>query len=200
MALIFALVAIIIYIWVRFGEVKFGVAAVIALIHDVLFAVGAVAVAGNYPAIFGDLKISLAMVASFLTLIGYSLNDTIVVFDRIRENMGGKKTIDAELVNESINQTLNRTVITSITTFFVIAALYFMGGTEIHGFAFVMMVGVLVGTYSSIFVASPVLVYWPTVRKGFEMVFAVLTAPVWVPWKVIKGLLGGGRKVRPRKA
>lgn len=200
LALIFALVAIILYIWIRFGEVKFGVAAVFALIHDVLFAIGAVAVAGYYPDIFGDVKINLAMIASFLTLIGYSLNDTIVVFDRIRENMAGKKAVDARLVNASINQTLNRTVITSITTFFVISALYFLGGTEIHGFAFVMMVGVVVGTYSSIFVASPVLVHWSTVSKGFGLLFSVLTAPLWLPWRALKWLLGGGgRAVRPRR-
>ena len=200
LALIFALFAIIVYIWIRFGEIKFGVAAVFALIHDVLFAMGAVAVAGYYPAIFGDVKMNLAMVASFLTLIGYSLNDTIVVFDRIRENMAGKKTVSEELVNESINQTLNRTVITSVTTFFVISSLYFLGGTEIHGFAFVMMVGVVVGTYSSIFVASPVLVHWSTVSKGFGFVFLVLTAPLWIPWKVLKSLLWGGSRIRPRRA
>ncbi|MFQ5957090.1 MAG: hypothetical protein ACE5KK_04900, partial [Candidatus Brocadiales bacterium] len=128
------------------------------------------------------------------------LNDTIVVFDRIRENMAGKKTVHAKLVNESINQTLNRTVITSITTFFVISSLYFLGGTEIHGFAFVMMVGVLVGTYSSIFVASPVLVHWTTVRKGFGTLFLILSAPLWVPWKMLKWLIGGGGTVRPRRA
>ncbi|MFQ5862527.1 MAG: protein translocase subunit SecD [Candidatus Brocadiales bacterium] len=201
LALIFALVAIIFYIWIRFGEVKFGVAAVFALVHDVLFTMGAVAVAGCYPAIFGDVKINLAMIASFLTLIGYSLNDTIVVFDRIRENMAGRKMVDAKLVNESINQTLNRTVITSITTLFVISCLYFLGGTEIHGFAFVMMVGVLVGTYSSIFVASPVLVHWSTVKKGFGIVFLILSAPLWALWKVLKWLLsGGGGTVRPRRA
>lgn len=201
LALLSALGAIIIYIWIRFGEVKFGVAAVFALIHDVLLTLGAVAVAGCFPAIFGDMKINLAMIASFLTLIGYSLNDTIVVFDRIRENMAGKKTISESMVNDSINQTLNRTVITSITTFFVVSSLYFLGGAEIHGFAFVMMVGVVVGTYSSIFVASPVLVYWSTVRQGFGVIFLVLSAPVWVPLKAIKGLLGvGGGKVRSRRA
>jgi len=200
LALIFALAAIIIYIWIRFGEVKFGVAAVIALIHDVLFTAGAVAVADLYPTVFGDVKINLAMIASFLTLIGYSLNDTIVVFDRIRENMAGKKTVDKNLVNDSINQTLSRTVITSMTTFFTVVSLYFLGGSEIHGFAFVMMIGVVVGTYSSIFIASPILVYWSTVRKGFSALFLVLSAPLWIPWKVLKGLLGGGGKVRPHRA
>ncbi|MHC4277276.1 MAG: protein translocase subunit SecF, partial [Planctomycetota bacterium] len=172
-----------------------------ALIHDVLLTLGAVAVAGCFPAIFGDVKINLAMIASFLTLIGYSLNDTIVVFDRIRENMAGKKTISESMVNDSINQTLNRTVITSITTFFVVASLYFLGGAEIHGFAFVMMVGVVVGTYSSIFVASPVLVNWSTVRRGFGIIGLVLSAPVWVPLKAIKELLGGGGgKARSHRA
>lgn len=200
LALIFALAAIIIYIWIRFGEVKFGVAAVLALIHDVLFTAGAVAVADLYPTVFGDVKINLAMTASFLTLIGYSLNDTIVVFDRIRENMAGKKTVDKNLVNDSINQTLSRTVITSTTTFLTVVSLYFLGGSEIHGFAFVMMIGVVVGTYSSIFIASPILVYWSTVRKGFSALFLVLSAPLWIPWKVLRGLLGGGGKVRPHRA
>lgn len=161
LALIFACFAIIVYIWYRFGEFKFGAAAVIALIHDVLITLGAVAVADYFGDIFGDMKLNLPMVAAFLTLVGYSLNDTIVVFDRIRENMGGKKRVlDQKLVDESINQTLGRTIITSLTTFGVLVSLYFIGGPEIHGFAFVMGIGVIVGTYSSIYIASPILIKW----------------------------------------
>ena len=157
LALFFACLAIIIYIWFRFGELKFGVAAVLALVHDVLITVGAVAIADHYGNIFGDVKLNLPMIAAFLTLIGYSLNDTIIVFDRIRENLAGKhKTITKELIDASINQTLSRTALTSLTTFGAVAALYFVGGTAIHGFAFVMMVGIVVGTYSSIFIASPI--------------------------------------------
>ncbi|MGR3218421.1 MAG: protein translocase subunit SecD [Candidatus Anammoxibacter sp.] len=160
LALICACFAIIVYVWYRFGEFKFGAAAVVALIHDVLITLGAVAVADHYGYIFGDIKLNLPMVAAFLTLVGYSLNDTIVLFDRIRENVGSKKktTLDAALIDKSINQNLNRTLITSLTTLGVLMSLYFIGGPEIHGFAFVMMVGVVVGTYSSMFIASPILV------------------------------------------
>lgn len=159
LALIFACFAIIVYVWYRFGEFKYGAAAVIALIHDVLITLGAVAVADHFGNIFGEIKLNLPMVAAFLTLVGYSLNDTIVVFDRIRENAGGgKKTLDINIIDKSINQTLNRTLLTSSTTLGVLVALYFVGGSEIHGFAFVMMVGVIVGTYSSIFIASPILI------------------------------------------
>ncbi|MDI6759701.1 MAG: protein translocase subunit SecD [Candidatus Brocadiaceae bacterium] len=198
LALIFANLTIIIYIWFRFGEAKFGVAAVIALVHDVLFTLGAVAVAGYFSDVFGELKLNLPMIAAFLALVGYSLNDTIVVFDRIRENMGGKKAVDAGLVNESVNQTLSRTVLTSLTVFFVVASLYFLGGSELQGFAFVMLVGVAVGTYSSIFIASPVLVHWLTVRRGFGLIFLALTAPLWLPWKVWKRFMGG--TAHPRRA
>ncbi len=161
LALIFACFAIIIYVWYRFGEFKYGAAAVIALIHDVTITLGAVAVADYFGNVFGDIKLNLPMVAAFLTLVGYSLNDTIVLFDRIRENVGGKKgALDGKLVDLSVNQNLNRTVLTSLTTLGVLFALYFIGGPEIHGFAFVMLVGVFVGTYSSIFIASPILVRW----------------------------------------
>lgn len=161
LALICACFAIVVYVWYRFGEFIYGAAAVIALIHDVLITLGAVAVADHFGNIFGDIKLNLPMVAAFLTLVGYSVNDTIVVFDRIRENVGVKKKIlDQTIIDASINRTLSRTTLTGLTTFGVLASLYFLGGPEIHGFAFVMMVGVVVGTYSSIFIASPILVSW----------------------------------------
>jgi SecD/SecF fusion protein len=186
LALFFACIAIIIYIWFRFGELKFGVSAVITLVHDVLITVGAVAVAGHFGNIFGDIKMNLPMIAAFLTLIGYSLNDTIVLFDRIRENLAGKnKTITKELINNSINQNLNRTIITSLTTFGVVAALYFVGGTAIHGFAFVMMVGVVVGTYSSIFIASPILLDWNTVKKVFRIIIIIIFFPIWIAYRLL---------------
>lgn len=167
LALLCACFAIIVYVWYRFGEFKFGAAAVIALVHDVLITLGAVAIADHFGNIFGDIKLNLPMVAAFLTLVGYSLNDTIVLFDRIRENVSGKKkTLDADTVDTSINQNLNRTLLTSLTTLGVLMALYFVGGPEIHGFAFVMMVGVVVGTYSSIFIASPVLVNWRNAERN----------------------------------
>ncbi|MFV1974231.1 MAG: protein translocase subunit SecD [Candidatus Scalindua sp.] len=186
LALFFACIAIIIYIWFRFGELKFGVSAVITLVHDVLITVGAVAVAGHFGNIFGDIKMNLPMIAAFLTLIGYSLNDTIVLFDRIRENLAGKnRTITKELINSSINQNLNRTIITSLTTFGVVSALYFVGGTAIHGFAFVMMVGVVVGTYSSIFIASPILLDWNTVKKIFRIIIIIIFFPIWIAYRLL---------------
>ena len=175
LALVFALGAIIIYIWFRFGELKFGIAAVIALAHDVSIAMGALAVAdmiGSTPVgralLIGDIKISLPVVAAFLTIIGYSLNDTIVVFDRIRENLERRpsKAVDSEVVDRSVNQTLSRTLLTSLTTLVVVVSLYLMGGSVIHGFAYALIIGVVVGTYSSIFIASPILIEWDRFRKS----------------------------------
>jgi protein-export membrane protein SecD/preprotein translocase SecF subunit len=160
-AIVFSWLAIIIYLWIRFGQIKFGVAAVIALIHDVLIAAGAVAIADYYSNIFGDVKINLAMIAAFLTLVGYSINDTIVVFDRIRENLGGKQSgLTPALINKSINQTLGRTILTTLTLLGVVLALYLLGGPVIHGFAFVMIVGTITGSYSTIFIAAPILEWW----------------------------------------
>ena len=158
LGVIFSCIATIFYVWFRFGDFRFGSSAIIAVIHDILITLGAVAVA-DY--LFGNMKIDSAMVAAFLTVIGYSLNDTIVVFDRIRENMGGRgKILTPQLVNDSINQTLSRTLLTGITTIGVLCALFFLGGPEIHGFAFVMLVGIIVGTYSTIFIACPMLLRW----------------------------------------
>ena len=162
LAVIFSCIATIFYVWFRFGDFKFGSAAIIAVIHDILITLGAVAVA-DY--LFGNMKIDSAMVAAFLTVIGYSLNDTIVIFDRIRENMGVRgNVLTPQLVNDSINQTLSRTILTGITTIGVLCALFFLGGPEIHGFAFVMLVGIIVGTYSTIFIACPMLLKW----KGLD--------------------------------
>ncbi len=182
LAMAFAMFAIVLYIWMRFGEIKFGIAAVIALFHDVLFATGAVAVAGYLAPTpigkllyIGDVKINLPLVAAFLTIVGYSLNDTIVIFDRIRENLGGRgRRITAELLNNSINQTLSRTILTSLTTFGVVLALYVLGGSVIHGFAFALLVGVVVGTYSSIYIASPVLLEWKAVSLALRSPFIIL--------------------------
>ena len=144
-----ALIAIVAYVWFRF-EFRFGMAAVIALVHDVSITLGALALTGR--------QISLTVIAAILTIIGYSLNDTIVVFDRIREN---RKTIRKvpfpDLINMSLNQTLSRTMLTSLTTVFAVLALYIFGGPAIDDFAFALLVGIVVGTYSSIFIASPIL-------------------------------------------
>jgi preprotein translocase subunit SecF len=147
-----ALLAILIYIAWRF-EFRFAVAAVVTLLHDVLVTLGLFSLTGR--------EISLPVIAAFLTIVGYSLNDTIVVFDRIREDLRKyhRKRYD-EVVNASINETLSRTVITSLTTLVVILFLFFLGGEVLRDFSFALLIGVVVGTYSSIFVASPILVEW----------------------------------------
>ncbi len=150
LAIFWALLGIILYIWWRF-EFTFGLAAVAALFHDILITVGLFSLLGK--------EISLSIVAALLTIVGYSLNDTIVVFDRIREDLKlYRKESYSVVINNSINETLSRTIITSLTTFVVVLSLYLFGGTVIHDFAFALLVGVVVGTYSSIFVASPLMV------------------------------------------
>lgn len=148
-AILIALGLILIYITIRFHW-KFGISAILTLTHDVLVVVG-------FLSVF-DKEFTLPVVAALLTVVGYSLNDTIVVFDRIRENMARfrKKALE-DVINLSINEILSRTILTSGTTLFVVLALFFLGGAIIHDFAFGILVGVLVGTYSSIYVASPLL-------------------------------------------
>jgi preprotein translocase SecF subunit len=147
-----ALALIVLYITVRF-VFRYGIAAIFALIHDVTLTLGVFSLL--------NLEVSLQIIAAFLTIIGYSLNDTIVVFDRIRENMKLRRRESyREVINRSINECLSRTILTSLTTFFVSATLYFLGGPVIHDFAFALCFGVIVGTYSSIFIASPILVWW----------------------------------------
>jgi len=161
LAMVIAIAGIIVYISFRF-ELRFALAAVVALFHDVLVTTGCFALP-----FLGKREISLPVVAALLTIVGYSLNDTIVVFDRIRENMKtlrGKKY--ADIIDTSINQTLGRTLLTSLTTLVVVVSLYVLGGSVIHDFAFAMLVGVMVGTYSSVFVASPLLVAWHRRRRA----------------------------------
>ena len=148
---IVALMVTIVLCWVL--KLKYAMGAIIALIHDVTITLGAFALT--------DREISLAIVAALLTIVGYSLNDTIVVFDRIRENLRRFKKKDIkEVINSSINETLSRTILTSATTLIVVIFLYWLGGGVIHDFAFAMLIGVVVGTYSSIFVASPIILAW----------------------------------------
>jgi SecD/SecF fusion protein len=163
-AVLISLFFIAAYIWFRFQKIAFGLAAVVALLHDVLITLGIVALshwlAGPLKFLMiEDFKINLAMVASFLTIIGYSLNDTIVVFDRIREVRGKSPRLTSEMVNLSVNQTLSRTLLTSATTIVSILLLYIFGGEGIHGFAFSLLVGIIVGTFSSIYIASPILLW-----------------------------------------
>ncbi len=151
-ALLAALLLIVIYLWWRF-ELLFGVAAVIALFHDVLITLGVFSLL--------DIEISLTIIGAFLTLVGYSLNDTIVVFDRIRENLKRSKNQPySEVINSSINATLSRTIVTSGTTLMVVLVLFFAGGEVLHSFSLALLIGILVGTYSSVFIASPILVEW----------------------------------------
>ena len=153
LSLVYSLVGILAYISYRF-EFRFAVAAVVALAHDTIITVGAFSLA--------DKEFTLPVIAALLTVIGYSLNDTIVVFDRIRENLRLKRSLPlVPLVNVSINQTIGRTIITSGTTLFVVLAIFLFGGSVIHDFSFALIIGVVVGTYSSIFVASSMLIIWP---------------------------------------
>jgi preprotein translocase subunit SecF len=158
LSILYAIIGIVIYISWRF-ELQYAIAAIIALVHDVLVTMGAFSLF--------DKEFTLVIVAAFLTIIGYSLNDTIVVFDRIRENLRrkGKNTL-TQIINASINQTLSRTLLTSGTTLLVVMALFFFGGEIIHDFSYALLVGVLVGTYSSIFIASVFLVYWDSRRRA----------------------------------
>jgi preprotein translocase subunit SecF len=153
LAIVLSWVAIMGYIAVRFRSASFGTAAVVALIHDTWITLGLCS--------FLNVEISLTVVAAFLTLIGYSVNDTVVVYDRIRENMQkSRKEPLASIVNRSINETLSRTVMTSGLTFLVVVALFFLGGEVLRGFSFVLLAGIIVGTYSSIFIASPLVIMW----------------------------------------
>ncbi len=157
-ALFYAMLGLLIYISWRF-EFRFAVGAIVALLHDVLITLGAFSVFGK--------EIDLPIIAAFLAIIGYSLNDTIIVYDRIRENRGKyHKETFPYIINRSINETLSRTLLTSGTTLLVVLALFVLGGGVIHNFAFAMLVGVLVGTYSSIFVASPILIFWDEKKKS----------------------------------
>ncbi|MBC8337438.1 MAG: protein translocase subunit SecF [Alphaproteobacteria bacterium] len=157
MAVGFAILAILVYIWFRF-EWQFGLGAVVALLHDVLTTIGIFALLG--------FEFNLSTVAAILTIAGYSINDTVVVYDRVRENLRKfKKMALPELLNNSINQTLSRTIMTSVTTLLALSALYFLGGEVIRDFSFAMIWGVLIGTYSSICLAVPLLLYM-NIRRG----------------------------------
>lgn len=150
MALLLAIVSILIYVSYRF-EWRFAVASIIALVHDIIIALGVISLFG--------VEVNLDILAALLTILGYSLNDTIIVFDRVREGVNKSNANDLnEVINESVSNTLSRTTLTSLTTFFVVFTLYTFGSEIISGFSFTLMVGIIIGTYSSIFVASPFLV------------------------------------------
>lgn len=156
MAILYAMIGILIYVTWRF-EFRFAVGAILALVHDVLITLGIFSLFGK--------EIDLPIIAAFLAIIGYSLNDTIIVYDRIRENQGkhGQQGLEF-LINRSINETLSRTLLTSGTTLLVVLALFIFGGGVIHNFAFALLIGVIIGTFSSVFVASPLLIFWQNYR------------------------------------
>ena len=163
-ALVLSTIAIMIYIWFRFGDMKFGTAGTIATLHDTFFVLAAVGFAhyiseteAGRALLIEPFRINLTMVAAILTVMGYSMNDTVVVFDRIRENRGKFGAVNAKVVNDSINQTLSRTLLTGGTTIITIFVMYLFGGSGIHGFTFALLVGIVIGTYSSIAIASPLL-------------------------------------------
>ena len=151
-ATLLALAGMLVYIWFRF-EWIYGVGAVIACLHDTIITIGLFSLFGK--------EITLTVIAALLTLVGYSMNDTIVIFDRIRENnrLNNRESL-ADVINKSVNQTLRRTVMTSGLTFLAVIALFLFGGPVLHGFAFALVVGILIGTYSSVFVASPIVLFW----------------------------------------
>ncbi|HKI20149.1 MAG TPA: protein translocase subunit SecF, partial [Isosphaeraceae bacterium] len=161
-------IIIIVYLWWRFHSFTYGLAAVLAVVHDVLITLGAIAVSywlARVPYIstllqIDQFKIDLPIVAAFLTLIGFSVNDTIVIFDRIREIKGKTPNLTNKMVNDAINQTLSRTILTSFTAWLVVVILYFLGGEGLHGFAFALVVGFLSGTYSTVYIATPILIDW----------------------------------------
>ena len=156
LAIVFAWLGMLIYIAWRF-EFRYGLGAIIALIHDTIITIGALSLLNK--------EFTLVIVAALLTIIGYSINDTIVVFDRIRENRKKdlKKSLE-EIINSSVNETLSRTILTALTVFLVLLALFFLGGPVIHDFAFALLIGIVVGTYSSIFIASPIVLLFENLQ------------------------------------
>jgi SecD/SecF fusion protein len=152
MAIVASWLIIIAYLWWRFHNLTYGLAAVIALVHDVLVTLGAVAIS--------PYKIDLPMIAAFLTLIGFSVNDTIVIFDRIREIKGKTPYLAPEVINAAINQTLSRTILTSLTAWIVVVVMFFFGGEGLRGFSYCLVIGFLSGTYSTVYIATPILVDW----------------------------------------
>jgi preprotein translocase subunit SecF len=156
---IFGLLFQLIYIGFRFGGAVWGAAATVAVFHDVTITLGLLALFGY--------EITLNVIAALLTLVGYSVNDTIVIFDRVRENLKQRRKEPLpKVINDSVNQTLSRTLISNGTTFLAVLGLYLFGGEVLRGFGFAMVVGILVGTYSTIYIASPIVVWWDAVRKN----------------------------------
>ena len=165
-SILLAFLAVAAYVWLRFGSLNFGLGALLAVVHDVVIAVGVVSILAFAPDVFPGMRINLVVVGAFLTVIGYSINDTIVIFDRIRETRGRSDTpLTRDLINKAINQTLGRTLVTSLTTILVLLVLLFAGGTGLQGFSVALLIGILTGTYSSIAIASPLLLVGQRIEK-----------------------------------
>ena len=159
-AISLSLAAMLFYIWIRF-EWQFSIGSIVALFHDVIITIGIFSIL--------SLEINLSIIAAVLTIVGYSMNDTVVIYDRIRENLNKHTQLNiSETANLSINETLSRTIITSVTTLLALLSIYILGGEILRGFSFAMILGVLIGTYSSIFVASPVLKFFKVTYKTLE--------------------------------
>ena len=159
-AISLSLIAMLFYIWIRF-EWQFSVGSIVALFHDVIITIGIFSIL--------SLEINLSIIAAVLTIVGYSMNDTVVIYDRIRENLNKHTRLNiSETANLSINETLSRTIITSLTTLLALLSIYILGGEILRGFSFAMILGVLIGTYSSIFVAAPVLKFFKVSYKTLE--------------------------------
>jgi len=174
-AVLLSTLAMLVYIWFRF-DVKFGVGAIVAIIHDTLITIGLLSILNR--------EITLVVVAALLTLVGYSMNDTVVVYDRIRENMKtNRRDPLAKVINDSINQTLSRTVMSSGLTFLVVVALFFLGGEVLNTFALTLVIGIVVGTYSSIYVAAPIFVIWNDLQNRRRPVPAPAKASAPAPTK-----------------
>jgi preprotein translocase subunit SecF len=190
--------------WVRFGSLEFGISGIIALYHDVAIALVALVschyVAGTW---FGkllmldDFKIDLNIIAALLTIVGYSINDTIVIFDRIRENRGRLGQVSPQLVNDSLNQTLSRTVLTAFTVFMVVLIMYVFGGQGIHGFAFAMIIGSISGTYSTLAIATPMVMHpramWITTIGITALTMIGITWHIendYVRWLLVLAVIG----------
>jgi preprotein translocase subunit SecF len=160
-AIVGSVAGMLVYIWIRF-QFQWGLAAILALVHDTIVTLGLFALF--------DKEMSLPVVAAFLTLVGYSTNDTVVIFDRIRENLRGRKTTEdlSAVINDSVNQTLSRTLITSGLTWLTVLALFLFGGEALNPFSFVLTVGIIVGSYSTIYIASPILVTWKWILERYR--------------------------------
>ncbi|HEX4438613.1 MAG TPA: protein translocase subunit SecF [Thermoanaerobaculia bacterium] len=171
LAVVWSSIGMLAYIAIRFRSFPFGVGAVVALVHDTLITIGLLALLGR--------EFNLIVVAALLTLVGYSMNDTVVVYDRVRENQRTpKKEPLADVINRSINQTLSRTVLTSGATLLVVIALYFLGGEVLNTFALTLIIGIIVGTYSSIYVAAAIVVIWKDFQSGRKLAVVPAAAPV----------------------